>query len=397
MTDPAPQSHALTMAALTGALIALYTGVESWMLSGVARILRRSLPTPAGRLLARDQITQLVGQAITHLDRYSPDMVYRALAAASQAGAADAGKAVEMAFNPRPSRHGQWGPPQLPPPPGSGGQASIGRGPRGYDLSVPHGVRAEAAIRADLAAGLRDVRFRLTRLPDDVYKAITPQGAGQQVLQPNVTPSYAQAQAWRELTQNGVTGFVDKSGRNWQLSAYVEMAVRTSVQRAYNAVHLERMLFLGISYFTVTDDGHPCPKCFPWQNRILTDGPMENPEVPVSSTIQIATAAGLWHPNCRHVLVPFIPGTTVLGPVREWSDADQARYDSTQKQRAIEREIRKAKQAAENAADAQVASEARADVRAAQAAMRRHLAQTGLVRRPRREQLNLTLDQYPAP
>jgi len=281
--------------------------------------------------------------------------------------------------------------------PPSGPTAAGGTGSGGFDLSVPHGVRAEAAIRQDLVSELDDVRFRLTRLPDDIYKAITPQGAIQQVLQGNVTPAYAQAKAWRELTANGITGFTDKGGREWSLSAYVEMAVRTSVQRAYNASHIERMHALGIHYFTVPDDGHPCPMCFPWQNKVLTDGPIEHPEMPVDGTIQDAVAAGLLHPNCRHSFVPVIPGVTKLPKPRMWSMDDADRYNQTQKQRRLELNIRKAKKQVEYASDPQTAAEARAKVRKRQAAMRAFIEETGLVRRSRREQLNLTMDQYPAP
>ena len=69
-------------------------------------------------------------------------------------------------------------------------------GPDFFDLSMPHGERAAQAIRDDIVSELEDVRFRLTRLPDDVYKFIAPHGAIYQALENGVTPAQAQAMAW---------------------------------------------------------------------------------------------------------------------------------------------------------------------------------------------------------
>jgi hypothetical protein len=392
--------------ALTAALIALYAGAEQYLLSRITRILRRTTPDFIGRVAVVSQIRQLTAKVIYQLVTVGGPMIDQVIALSGAAGAVDGEQAARAALDAVVRVTGTAGVPEEiagargaggPPIPPSGGVAAGGTGSGGFDLSVPHGVRAEAAIRQDLVSELDDVRFRLTRLPDDIYKAITPQGAIQQVLQGNVTPAYAQAKAWRELTANGITGFTDKSGREWSLSAYVEMAVRTSVQRAYNASHIERMHALGIHYFTVPDDGHPCPMCFPWQNKVLTDGPIEHPEMPVDGTIQEAVAAGLLHPNCRHSFVPVIPGVTKLPKPRMWSMDDADRYNQTQKQRRLELNIRKAKKQVEYASDPQTEAEARAKVRKRQAAMRAFIEETGLVRRSRREQLNLTMDQYPAP
>lgn len=266
---------------------------------------------------------------------------------------------------------------------GSGAAESV-EIPEATGLFTPRLSHAEVsaqAIRDDLISKLQSLTERITRFPDDVYKSLTADAAISQVL--GLTPEAAQQKAYTDLMSKGITGFQDSAGRNWTLSAYVEMAVRTSAQRAFNASHLDRMLSLGIEYFTVSDDGAPCPLCAPWENKILGDGPLAD------ATVAEATDAGLFHPNCKHVLVAYFPGVTKLAPPHTWSDADQEAYDDSQRQRAIERDIRAAKRQQAGAFTPEQKAVAAKKVRDQQARMRDFIDTTGRVRRSRREQLNL--------
>jgi hypothetical protein len=125
---------------------------------------------------------------------------------------------------------------------------------------------------------------------------------------------------------------------------------------------------------------------------VLTDGFVNDPEIHVDATIAEAVAAGLFHPSCRHTLIPVIPGVTVLPTPQTWTPEMEAGYRATQKQRRLELAVRKAKREAEYAIDPLVQREALADVRRAQAKVREFVRtnEFGLLRRPRREQLDLT-------
>ena len=141
------------------------------------------------------------------------------------------------------------------------------------------------------------------------------------------------------------------------------------------------------------DHAHACPLCFPWQGKVLTDGPVADPAIPVDATIAEAVAAGLFHPNCEHTLIPVIPGVTVLPDPGEWTDERAQEYALSQKQRRLELAIRKAKRRLEYALTPDTRADARAEVRAAQAKMREFVRLTGYARHSRREQLDLT-DAY---
>ena len=137
---------------------------------------------------------------------------------------------------------------------------------------LPHNVTASAAMAQDLALRLGAAAQRITRYADDAYRAATTAGALAQINPAldvvhrtlnSATPAEAQAQAWRELTSRGITGFTDSAGREWNLATYVEMATRTATQRAYNASHRERLTLAGINYFTTLHDRPSLPAVRP--------------------------------------------------------------------------------------------------------------------------------------
>ncbi|QDZ15788.1 phage minor capsid protein [Humibacter ginsenosidimutans] len=368
---------------LAAQVAAAYILAEQNILAGATSIIRRTPATLIGQAQAVSLLRRLIARILPGLAGY--DQVARLMVTTAAAEGDRAGrKAVSQALDTVGARAGRGGPPTV-----AAGRA-LASPDEPFDLSMPHGERAAQAIEHDIVSSLQDVRFRLTRLPDDIYKAIAPHGGIRQVLDNDVTPAQAQAMAWRVFTSQGITGFTDKGGRNWSMSAYTEMAVRTSSARAFNDSHLQVMRAVGIKYFSVPSDGHPCPLCFPWQHSILTDGltPPE-PGVHVDGTIAEATAAGLFHPNCRHTLVPYFPGITKLPPRQPWTDEHAVAYKNTQRQRALERNIRQAKRQYEYAADADTRALAKTDIREAQRRLREFLAQTGLARQTRREQVDL--------
>jgi hypothetical protein len=264
---------------------------------------------------------------------------------------------------------------------------------------LPHNVNSARMVADDLSKRLDAAAVRITRFADDAYRAAVVSGAVTQVLD-NATPVEAAAQAWRELSARGVTGFTDKSGRNWNLASYVEMATRTATQRAYNASHRDRLTQAGINYFTISTTGRPCPLCAPWEGKVLADagaGIASEPSAAdstqtvtfaVSATIEEATAAGLFHPNCKHVLTSYLPGVTTLR-TNGWMPEDEQAYKNTQQLRALENEVRKAKMQAAGAVTDMDKRRANARARELQARIRDHTAATGLLRRPGREQISL--------
>lgn len=212
------------------------------------------------------------------------------------------------------------------------------------------------------------------------------------------TRRQATQDAMRRFADSGIRAFVDRAGRRWQLTSYAEMAVRTSTARAATEAHARTLAEAGVELVIVSDAPRECPLCRPWEGRVLSlDGPPGERTVTVehatddghmtpvhvAGTLNEARLAGFQHPNCRHSVSAYAPGITRI----EQATSDPAGYEAGQRQRAIERQIRKHKRRQAAALTPEAQRAARAKVRQWQKAMRDHLAAHPDLRRLRhREQ-----------
>ena len=376
MAEQAPEQDSLpvTVDALAAAVLVVYQDAEQGLLVRSAALVRDALAAGAGSV----QMMSLYADLRREADRTTATV--RAQARVMAATVADTA-----------ARNGNT----------AAARELSGYTPGNVLPLLPHDVNSARHLANDLEHRLTAASTRIARFADDAYRAATVSAAMEQILPAKATALEAQAQAWRQLVSRGVTGFTDKAGRQWNLSTYVEMAVRTATQRAYNASHRERLALAGIDYFTISTTGRPCGLCAPWEGKVLADrgaGEVTEPHASqdgtvtfhVAATIEEATAAGLFHPNCKHTLTAYLPGVTILR-TNNWSAADELAYKTTQTLRALERDVRAGKLAAEAALTPLDKARAMRDVRAAQARIREFTARTGLLRRRHREQLNLAM------
>lgn len=240
------------------------------------------------------------------------------------------------------------------------------------------GARVSNTDAFQLASRLNVVNQRIVAFADDAYRAAV-LDASQRLVAGVGTPASAQHEAWDALTRQGITGYVDRSGRKWNLATYVEMAVRTTAQNAFNDAREQELQRANAEYLTVQHDGHPCPLCRPWEGARLGDGPE------AKATVAQARDAGLFHPNCRHVLTVWRPGIAPL----TWTTEDERKYRATQQLRYYERQVRSWKRQHAAALDDLSRQRASRKIRAYQGRIRSHVTEHGLNRRSRREQLNL--------
>lgn len=187
----------------------------------------------------------------------------------------------------------------------------------------------------------------------------------------------AAQKALDDLGEQGITGFVDRTGRRWNLVSYVEMATRTAVSAAWDEMQAAAMVRSGLDLVVVgthSTEGS-CPRCLPWLGRTLslTGASTDYP------SLDDAKAAGFRHPNCRCSWVPLGAGLAedVTNPVP--LDQAAAVYKASQRQRALERRVREAGRRQHAAITPQARAKARRDLAAARAASAAHRQRTGLV------------------
>jgi minor capsid protein 2 len=137
--------------------------------------------------------------------------------------------------------------------------------------------------------------------PDNPYHAAIGRAFGEQGGWPGQSLSYRRIQAAQEvlddLGRQGITGFTDRAGRNWDLASYVEMATRTAVSSAWDDMQEQAAIRSGLDLVktgTTSTEGS-CPLCLPWLGKTLSlAGATEG-----YPTVADAKAAGWRHPNCR--------------------------------------------------------------------------------------------------
>lgn len=276
-------------------------------------------------------------------------------------------------------------------------------------LATGQAVAAAAAIpqapaidrlAREVIDGQGPVFMRILRTPQDTYRAVVAASAVRTLAGVETRRETAQ-RVLDGLANRGVTGFVDRAGRSWDMASYAEMSVRSAVGRAAIEAHTDRLGAAGVDLVIVSNQPLHCERCDVWAGKVLDrmpgqggartielghatrDGEMVT--VRVAGSLPEARSRGLLHPNCRCSVSAYLPGVT-RAP-RPIPHPQGATYEDTQRQREMERNVRKWKRKAAAAMDDKTRAAANAKVRAWQKALREHTDATGLRRKPAREQI----------
>ena len=162
-----------------------------------------------------------------------------------------------------------------------------------------------SALRALLAQtqeSLSAAERAVLRTTMDAYRDTIAQTT-LQVVAGQGTRAKALQDALNKLAARGITGFIDRTGRAWDLTAYVDMATRTASGRAFLEGKLKTFRNANISLFIVSFSGSPCELCAPWEGQVVSDGPSAD-----YPSIDELYDSGWGHPNCGHTLDAYTEG-----------------------------------------------------------------------------------------
>jgi len=256
------------------------------------------------------------------------------------------------------------------------------------------GIDALMGLAQELTQRMSSTHLNVLRWQQDAYREVMAQPAADVLLGTKTRLRAAQV-AWEHLLSKGITGFVDKRGRQWELASYVEMATRTTVAHAALEGALDRFRQEGIGLVVVSNAPQECERCRPFEGKILAitggAGPREVEHgiedrmvtVDVVATLAEATALGLFHPNCMHSLAAYIPGVTRTPA----NSADPKGDKDRQTLRRLERELRALKLKEAAVIDPAAKQALGKKIRAKQARIRQHVSSTSAKRQPQREQI----------
>ncbi|MEU6168083.1 phage minor capsid protein [Streptomyces tanashiensis] len=278
--------------------------------------------------------------------------------------------------------------------------AELGALATGPALAAAEALPAAPAVDRLAAALVQETgpaHLRMLRTALDVYRTVVAEASAAPLVGAT-TRREAAGRALAKFADRGVTGFVDRSGRAWNLTSYVEMATRSAVGRAAVEAHTDRLAAAGVDLVIVSDSPEECDRCKPWEGKVLRRGGPSGPgmveaehatddgrtvRVRVAGSLPEARATGLFHPNCRHTVSIYLPGMTQPRP----KPPSRATYKQTQEQRRLERQVRAWKRRAAASVDEAARRKANAMVRTYQGRIRELVAETGLPRKARREQI----------
>lgn len=261
-------------------------------------------------------------------------------------------------------------------------------------LPPPSGVHAKLGTER-MGDDLGKVEQAMSGQTMDAYHRIITQ-VSTSVEAGTATRLQAAARALDMFANEGITGFVDRAGRRWELATYVEMAVRTHVANVMIDAHTSRIESAGVRLVMVSEAPYECDLCKPWEGKVLEIGGPTGPHevtvnnaggrgtitVRVAGSLSEARLAGLFHPNCRHSLEAYLPGVT-RKPVKP--DTKGVTYADTQKLRYFERQARKWDRRRAVALTDEGRKAADAKFKAWRAKAREHSNKTGLPRKTNRE------------
>lgn len=229
---------------------------------------------------------------------------------------------------------------------------------------------AVESIVEEAVAQVRSTHLRILRVADDIYRRTIAEATARAATGA-MTRREAAQMALNRFADAGITGFIDRAGRRWDIASYAEMATRTATGRAAIQGHIDRLQSNGYDLVIVSDSPDECPRCAVWEGRVLS----LSGATPGYPTLAEAQGSGLFHANCTHSVSAYIPGLTRVPERRRLANPEG--YEKRQKQRYMERQIRKWKRREAAAITDEAREYARRKVREWQAEQRRHLALAG--------------------
>lgn len=160
------------------------------------------------------------------------------------------------------------------------------------------GVHREAVeILADALTGkLNDASETLGRRVEDTFRREGLRATAMHLIEGS-TRREASARLAKALADQGVRAFEDRAGREWHLSSYAEMVVRTTTREAVTQGTVQTMLQSSQDLITISSHVHDEDVCSQFDGRTFSlTGATEG--------YPIAERLPPYHPRCRHVATP---------------------------------------------------------------------------------------------
>lgn len=201
-----------------------------------------------------------------------------------------------------------------------------------------------------LNQGLKNTNGLMRNLTNSIAAAANRQlsdaldGAYLKVISGAFSPAQAIFEAVQKLGADGVKAVSYKSGRTDQVDVAVRRAILTGVNKTCCDMQLSLAKEMDSGLVEVSSHLGARPSHAEWQGQVysLTKGHHKYPYFYDATGYGTGDGLGGW--NCRHSFFPFFDGLSVKANEPTFSKAENLEeYNNSQRQRALERSVRKSK------------------------------------------------------
>lgn len=206
------------------------------------------------------------------------------------------------------------------------------------------------ALQESVKNDLKKARHGVLRKMDDVYRQVIYK-AEVNIAAGAKTLNQAIDMATKEFLEKGINTIEYSNGRKVSITAYAEMALRTASQRATFLGEGKKRDEWGVYTVLMSAHANCSPMCLPYQGTVMIDDVFTSISRDDAAKLAKETKYVLlseamknyaFHPNCRHTLATFFPGVSSMPVVPDGEKAVK-KYNAEQRQRYMERQIRKYK------------------------------------------------------
>lgn len=168
--------------------------------------------------------------------------------------------------------------------------------------------QAVRALQESMLGRLDIARRTVGRRVEDVYARAGRRQVMLGLLGADASPQKMARGLAESLRQQGLTGFIDRAGRQWALSDYADMAMRTTTREAVVEGAKFRMLEQGVNVGRISRHPKACETCRPWEGVLVSlDGQTSELDGEAVATLDALPNGGPpFHPRCRHTILPEV-------------------------------------------------------------------------------------------
>lgn len=187
------------------------------------------------------------------------------------------------------------------------------------------------------------INTNLLQASSQVYTDILTRSAAQ-VLTGNLTLQQALVKTAGEWAKQGMPAIVDKAGRTWSTEAYVNMVTRATQKNVATSMQESRMDDYEIDLVEISSHAASRPSHIDYQGKVYSRSGKSKSYPSLKDTSYGQGADGLVTGiGCNHIAYPFISGMSTKRYEPYDKKESVEAYKQSQKQRYLEREIRRSK------------------------------------------------------